>query len=548
VSDPDNDSGDSTERVITVRLNRDTLILVAALGFLGLAILLAIVFPPGTAQAPPPTLVVVIQTPMPTAAGAATPTAGGFPSTGAATGMPAGAAETPTLEAGAGREPTFAPAGVTPGAATPGAEPYPGPEGIAPSPAPGTPTRTMVDTPPSPPAQAPAATIPAFPTPSAVVSQEGGNQPASPTVPPAPTRPPPTTQPRPVATQGGSRPPARPRPTATPPPPTAVPVDLLTGNIRWTPANGPIILRRDTRLTPGSTLVIEAGTQVLLAPGAAFYVEGTLYGVGQPGNPVRFGALGGGRWDGLYGRPGGNIVLEQTEIRGGGNGGTTLASEGGTLALRGVLVTDNGGHIRVRDSRLEVRASEISGNDMPYGAALDASYTRGNFVTLAGNRIGGNRMADGAPNVEIANQTTGDTLNLDLQGNLLVGQTGPNLVLRTSGPLNGALTCNTWINGYDGLKLASDAASLPPGWNLAIRDNAIEDHTPPIEPVYTQPRHGLRRGAISDLPIDMRGNWWNDPTGPYDALNYQDGRGDAVGVNIDYSGWLTARPACAPTP
>ena len=76
---------------------------------------------------------------------------------------------------------------------------------------------------------------------------------------------------------------------------------------------------------------------------------------------------------------------------------------------------------------------------------------------------------------------------------------------------------------------------------------AIEDHSPPIVPIYTKPYHGIGRGATSEIEIDMSNNWWDDPTGPYEPDRHADGRGDAVGDTITFAPWLTGRPACAPT-
>src|SRR6185436_15865128 len=202
---------------------------------------------------------------------------------------------------------------------------------------------------------------------------------------PAPTRPP---APRPASRL----------PTAIPLP-TPIPVDLLRGNIRWTAARSPIRLSRDQQLVAGATLVIEPGVEVRLAPGVSFFVEGTLYAVGTADRPIRFVANERQRWEGLFGRSNSNIALEYTELRGGGAGGTLLTSEGGNLVLHHARITDNGGHIQVNDSRLEMRDSEIAGNDMPYGAALDASYLGGGIVIMTNNRIGGNRQQAGSPPV-----------------------------------------------------------------------------------------------------------------------------------------------------
>jgi hypothetical protein len=319
---------------------------------------------------------------------------------------------------------------------------------------------------------------------------------------------------------------------------------VLRGNIRWTAAQSPIRLNRDQQLVAGATLIIEPGVEVRLAPGVSFFVEGTLYALGKPDRPVRFVANERQRWEGLFGRPGSNIALEHTEIHGGGAGGTVLTSEGGNLVLHNAHVNDNGGHIQVADSRLEMRDSEIAGNDMPYGAALDASYTGGGFVILTNNRVGGNRQQAGSPPVLISNQSAFDILNLDIQRNLLVGQDSPDLVLFTNGPLQGGLTCNAWLGGTNGLSVRSETPQVP-GMALNVRDNATEKHTPPIIPIYL--KYGIGRGATSEIVLDMRNNWWGNSAGPYEPDRHADGRGEAVGDNIDFFPWLTSRPACAPT-
>ncbi|MEP7189774.1 MAG: hypothetical protein ABI901_11350, partial [Roseiflexaceae bacterium] len=338
------------------------------------------------------------------------------------------------------------------------------------------------------------------------------------------------------------RPPPTPRPPTAIPLPTPIPVDQLRGNIRWTAARSPIRLLRDQQLVPGATLIIEPGVEVRLAPGVAFFVEGTLYAIGTAERPIRF-VNESQRWEGLFGRPGSNIALEYTELRGGGAGGTVLTSESGNLVLHHARINDNGGHVQVSDSRLEMRDSEIAGNDMPYGAALDASYLVGGIVIMTNNRIGGNRQQAGSPPVSLNNLSAFETLNLDLQGNLLVGKDAPDLVLVTNGPVQGGLTCNALIGGTNGLSIRGETPQVP-GLALNVRDNATEKHTPPIIPVYL--KYGIGRGATSEIALDMRNNWWGNPIGPYEPDRYADGRGESVGDNIEFAPWLTARPACAP--
>jgi hypothetical protein len=357
-----------------------------------------------------------------------------------------------------------------------------------------------------------------------------------------PPLPPPTSRPQPTARPAPAATPRPPRPTATPAP-TAIPIDVLRGTIRWTAAQSPIVLKRDQQLAPGATLLIEPGVEVRLAPGVSFFVEGSLFALGRADNPVRFVGNTPQRWEGLFGRPGSNITLEYTDLHGGGAGGTVLTSEGGNLVVHNAHINENGGHLQINDSRMEMRDSEIAGNDMPYGSALEASYTAGGFVILTNNRIGGNRMQAGTSPVRISNTSVLDTVNLDIKGNLLVGLEGPDLVLSTNGPLLGALSCNALLGGTNGLSVRTETPQIP-GFALSIRDNATEKHTPPIIPVYL--KYGIGRGATSEIALDMRSNWWGSPLGPYEPERHADGRGEAVGDNIDFGPWLTERPACAP--
>ena len=551
----DNQPGGPSSRTITIHLTRDTLLLIAALAFLAVAILLAVVFPSASSSTSNLSSTGVAQsgTAPPdgratTAAitGAVTPTPGG-PITGstniepnAAVGQenyPApnsGAAQlepspAPSADAGA---PIFDPnrtAETTGGLLAQDGTAYPPPRTTAGATATPTtlgPTANTGATATRTPALFPAA-VTSMASPEVSPTEEPTEAPLLPT--PAPTRPP--------------APPPTPRPPTAIPSPTPIPVDLLRGNIRWTAARSPIRLSRDQQLVAGATLIIEPGVEVRLAPGVSFFVEGTLYAVGTADRPIRFVANERQRWEGLFGRSGSNIALEYTELRGGGAGGTLLTSEGGNLVLHHARINDNGGHVQVSDSRLEMRDSEIAGNDMPYGAALDASYLNGGIAIMTNNRIGGNRQQAGSPSVLLSNSNPFETLNLDLQGNLLVGNNAPDIVLFTNGPLQGGLTCNALIGGTNGLSIRSEAPQVP-GMALNVRDNATEKHTPPIIPEYLT--YGIGRGATSEIALDMRNNWWGSAVGPYEPDRHADGRGEAVGDNIEFAPWLTARPACAP--
>ncbi len=557
-------------RRVTISFSRDTLLLLAALAFLILAIGLTFLFSPSTEVVTPPGTATSIAgqtsgtsvalatgtvpprftvTPISTATAPIQITTGPYPLPGGDFGTPGNGYPAPGNDTTTGTPSDGYPApdnsGGTffPTATETGA--YPEPVGSPPAQAtsavptfaPNRPTATSAAVATFPPAAS------ATPTDSLVAAQQTATSTTA-----LPTDTPDTTQPffTPTPTtpiDDGGKEPLPVEPT-NPPVPTAVPVDVLRGNIRWTPAQSPIILQRDVQLAPGAILIIEPGVEVRLAPGVSFFVDGAQFlALGQPNRPVRIVGASGARWEGLFGRPNSYIVLENTEVRGGGAGGTVLATEQSDLVIRRSRFTDNGGTIILTDTRLEMRETEIAGNDLPYGAALDAVYTRGNFVTLVGNRIGGNRLSGGVANVSIVNQSSLDTLNLDIQGNLLRGGAIGNLQFSTNGPLKGTIACNALVGGNQGLNLRTQTTQVPAP-QLAIFNNLIDDHTPPIEPIYLD--FGIGRGATSEVALDMRNNWWGAASGPYHPESNPQGRGDAVGVNISYEPWLTGAPSCVP--
>jgi hypothetical protein len=330
--------------------------------------------------------------------------------------------------------------------------------------------------------------------------------------------------------------------------PTVPPVDVLRGNVRWSVGQSPIIVRRDVQLAPGAELIIEPGVEVRLDPGVSIYVDGArLLALGLPGQPVRFVGGTRARWSGIFGRPNSFIVMENTELRGGGAGGTVMAVDSSELVVRSSRIADNGGGMLITDTKLEMRDTEVAGNDVPFGAALDVSYARGTTVTIDNNRVGGNRLSDGAPMVRVANQSTFSTLIVDITGNLIRGGT-PNLQVLTNGPLQGSVACNALVGDGLGFSLRTQTVQVNPNGvpplALTFVNNFLDEHIAPIIPVYL--KYGLGRGATSEVLIDMRNNWWGEASGPYEPDTNPLGRGDSVGSNILFTPWLTQPPPCAP--
>jgi hypothetical protein len=373
-----------------------------------------------------------------------------------------------------------------------------------------------------------------------------GNVPASdvpPTLPPAPTA-----QVR-VAARVAAAPDADAPPAAGAVAPAAqsrAPANALRGSTRWTLAQSPVRVERDLLVPAGVTLAIDAGVEVQIARGVAVYVDGALFAIGTADRPVvirQLDADGRLRFEGIFGRIGSAIAFDHVDISGGGAGGTLLASEAGSLSIRSSRLLANGGHVRTLDARVEVQDTLVAQNDMPYGAAIDITFSRGGTATLLGNRILDNRLASGAAPIAITHQSFSGSSRLEIERNLLLNAEGPNLILVTNAQLLGNLRCNTLIGGTTGLSLRSDAPpTLSPMLN--IRDNAFEGHVPPIIPIYLE--YGIGRGATSDLPLGMANNWWESPTGPFEPETHADGRGEAVGPNVAFRPWLESRPPCAP--
>jgi hypothetical protein len=299
---------------------------------------------------------------------------------------------------------------------------------------------------------------------------------------------------------------------------------------------------------PGSTLIIDPGVEVRIQPGVSIYVGNEFGGaqlmaVGKPGYPVHI--IGGGlrRWNGIYGDPGSLILLEHTRISGGGANGTLLYSKEGQLAIRYSHIVDNGGVTLAVDSEVEVSNTEIAANDVPFEAVLNLQYNRGNRVTLIGNRIGGNRLPNDASGVQITNFSPLQGVDIHMAGNLIRGGQYGNLLVSTAGPIYGTIACNAFVGDELGVSIRTQTLQVPPP-ELAIIDNLIDGHTPPIEPIYLD--SGIGRGAASEVALDMRNNWWGERSGPYHPEENPEGRGDSVGNNIFYEPWHETAPLCVP--
>ncbi|HEX6288162.1 MAG TPA: right-handed parallel beta-helix repeat-containing protein [Herpetosiphonaceae bacterium] len=319
-----------------------------------------------------------------------------------------------------------------------------------------------------------------------------------------------------------------PEPTPVPPTPTARPAEVLTGNVRWTAANSPVVLQKDHALAAGSSLTIDPGVEVRFAPGVQLTIGGALRAQGTASAPVRFVGTA-GRWEGIVGTQGSSIILDQVQVRQAGQSGTAVSSTGGALVIRNASFADNGGGIVALGSMLDLRNTQIFGNAIG-GPAVNVRLPGRSEVNIVNTIVGGNGTPSGAPQVLLTGEQTAGPITVS--GNLFVGGAGAGVTINTSAPLTGSIRCNGFSGGTVGLQLAARRPDTA-GFNLAIDNNAFEQQT-----TY---------GATGTLAFNLTNNWWSDPSGPHDVGRNPQGRGVPVGVNLQFQPWLTGRPACAPT-
>ncbi|MBA3946899.1 MAG: hypothetical protein H0X37_20345 [Herpetosiphonaceae bacterium] len=344
----------------------------------------------------------------------------------------------------------------------------------------------------------------------------------------------------PAPTHGATPPTSTPTETAPPPtatsiPPTptatAIPVTVLSGNVHWTVANSPITLPRDTLVAAGASVQVDPGVEVQLAPGVQLAVVGNLQVQGTSAAPVRFTGPS-GRWAGIFGQVGSTINLRNTELHQAGQGGVALGANGGTLHVYNSLITDSGGGVSTTDSTVDIEHTRITGNNLPSAPAVLLGLGGHQTATLVGNIVGGNQLSRGTPQVKLQIAANGSG-PLRIEGNLITATNGTGLDLTTAAPLGGTVRCNGFVGGTTGLAINASTPSNK-GFGLALDTNSFSGQ--------------VNYGASSTIALSAANNWWSDPSGPYDAQANAQGKGERVGVNLQFKPWLTAHPACAPTP
>lgn len=310
-------------------------------------------------------------------------------------------------------------------------------------------------------------------------------------------------------------------PTATPtntPTPTPLPYDLIRGNTRWTLAQSPVKIRRDTIIAKGASLTIDDGVEVLLDANTSLVVDGTLTATG-----ARLRKSGNSFWKSIVVNNGGQANLNWVDVRGGGSEGVLISALGGNTVIQDSVFEENKGRIYISGGNFDMQRSRVVGY-----APISAEVRGGKSLRLFSNVIN-NTATDGATGVSLS--ATTDDVEIVLEKNSFRGSSGTNVRAQFNQSLNAVFQCNSFSGGAYGLQIKSTDPTLD-GSRILISGNSFQSHK--------------NYGLTGDVGFDARNNWWGDASGPYHPEQNGAGTGDAVGVNLTFSPWLNAKPSCAP--
>ncbi|MFD3164347.1 hypothetical protein [Herpetosiphon sp. NSE202] len=310
-------------------------------------------------------------------------------------------------------------------------------------------------------------------------------------------------------------------PTATPtntPTPTPLPYDMIRGNTRWSIAQSPVKVRRDTIIAKGATLTIDDGVEVLMDANTSLVVDGSL-----SANGARFRKSGQSLWKSIVVNNGGQANLNGVDVRGGGAEGVLISALGGNTIIQDSVFEENQGRMYISGGNFDMQRSRVVGY-----APISAEVRGGKSLRLFSNVIN-NTASDGATGVSLS--ATADDVEIVLEKNSFRGNSGTNVRAQFNQSLNAVFQCNSFSGGAYGLQIKSTDPTLD-GSRILISANSFQSHK--------------NYGLTGDVGFDARNNWWGDASGPYHPEQNGAGTGDAVGVNLTFSPWLNAKPSCTP--
>jgi hypothetical protein len=271
----------------------------------------------------------------------------------------------------------------------------------------------------------------------------------------------------------------------------------LTGNTRWTAAEGPYLLRGDVTIPDGSRLDIEAGTIIYSQSGASLIVRGEVQALGTTGAPILFRAAGcENPWGGIAidnagigaGDPTSSLIgcdLDRAEPPTGFEGSVAvvnakLLAEASTFRRMGTAAIDANG------SRLEVRRCLFAQT----GEAIDSSATTLIATESTFRDIGGGadaiRLRTNGPERSRIDSCTlagvaGNGIDAfqasaDLRDNVLRNVEGRAIALEANGPLGRTVVTGNLIHGSgEGLTLWN-GAQVVEGHHNTVYGNLIGLH------------------------------------------------------------------------
>lgn len=183
--------------------------------------------------------------------------------------------------------------------------------------------------------------------------------------------------------------------------------DSITGNITGERVlKGRYLLEKSVTVTKEGTLILEAGTRIEAAPGAALTVQGTLRVSGTGKNPVEIASPEGATWKGITLLDGAAAVIDHAAISGAETGISVLAARiqvsDSTLSRCQTAIhlvreaAADVSRVRFKDNRVGMAVEMRSGGKVAgcvfEGSNVALGIASGGTPQVKGNRFTGNDL------------------------------------------------------------------------------------------------------------------------------------------------------------
>lgn len=284
----------------------------------------------------------------------------------------------------------------------------------------------------------------------------------------------------------------------------------------WTLTDSPFIVIRDVTVESGYRLTIEPGVEVRFGGSFSLIVEGTLYAVGTPEDPIKF-------------------ISNKDQPQLGDWGTIRLANKSLTSTLECSVIKHAEHGITVENGNAQIRNCEISSNDH-------------SGIYLTGDNIGS--IEDNAIQLnEDGILLGGSTSGMTIQNNQISANTenGINFQTLEGSYINDVVVFNNTLSSNSrGINIYGDVSTSITRNSIAFNDVGIyfDNVSNPLSSQFNDIYDNMNgMNLTQSQPVNAEYNYWGDQTGPYHVSLNPQGRGNPVqsdGVDIDFIEYLSA--------